>query len=236
VTKELTSTQAYSGHRKRLRQKFLNGGSGALADYELLELILSFAIPRKDTKPPAKQLLARHGSLAGVFQQTHRDLLNVEGIGANGATLLQLVREVWVRALEEDIENGKIISSPEDVVDYLRMSMGFRDRECVLVFCLNAANTLVHQEIIGEGTVNHAPVYPREVARMALLHGATAIILVHNHPGGQCTPSSEDLQMTRHISEVLGKLGVNLHDHLIVTSSQVYSITAGCMVTACNVG
>ncbi|MBN2432204.1 MAG: DNA repair protein RadC, partial [Acidobacteria bacterium] len=226
IAPETTSHPA-DGHRRRLRERFRRRGGQALADYELLELLLSFAIPRRDTKPLAHDLLHQAGCLSHLFRQGTLEWEQVTGFGAACGVLMELVRELWRRALEASVEPGRRISSPEDVAAYLQAVLGTRVRESVMLLCLNAANTLIHQEIVAEGTINHAPVYPREVARLALLRGATAVILVHNHPGGQCSPSPEDLQLTRHLADVLGNLGIQLHDHLVVTDRQVYSITAG---------
>jgi len=226
-----TRSLSATGHRQRLRERFRQRGGQALADYELLELLLSFAIPRRDTKPLARELLRQAGSLAQLFRQSVAEWEQVPGVGPGCGILMELVRDLWRRALEATVEPGRRISSPEDVAEFLQAALGTRDRESVMLLCLNAANALIHQEIVAEGTVNHAPVYPREVARLALQRGATAVILVHNHPGGQCSPSPEDLQLTRHLADVLGNLGIQLHDHLVVTDRQVYSITAGRLIS-----
>jgi len=215
------------GHRTRLRERFLAGGPGALADYELLELLLQFAVPRKDTKPTARELLRRRGTLAGVFLQPRGETTDIPGLGPASRLLLALVRAVMTRALAVELQSGCRISAPEDVADFVRLELGPQPRECVLAIFLNAGNELVHHNRLAEGTVNQAPVYPREVARLALLHGATGVILAHNHPGGQCAPSRDDLELTRTLGDALAKLDVRLLDHLIVTSGAVYSITAG---------
>jgi DNA repair protein RadC len=212
------------GHRRRLRRRFDAAGRQALADHELLELLLAYAIPRRDTKPPARELLNRFGSLAGVLFQPPERLREVPGVGESSATLFRLVRELFTRLLESDVDSGRRISAPEDVADYVRLALGPEPRECVMILCLNAANRLVHRTVVSEGTVNQAPVYTREVARLALLHGAVALILIHNHPSGQALPSSEDLALTRQLTDALAKLDIRLHDHLIVTPSSVYSI------------
>lgn len=234
-TEKITNPE-HAGHRRRLRERFLRSGRAALADYELLELLLSFGVVRKDTKPPARELLNRFGTLAAVLRQPGHLLAEVPGIGPTGVALLLLVREIMTRSLEVEVESSRKICSPADVSDYVRLAIGPNQNECVLVLCLNSANRLIHKAVITEGTVNQAPVYPREVARLALLHGATAVILVHNHPGGQCRPSAEDLDLTRHLTEALVKLDIQLHDHLIVTPGQVYSITAGRVIDQSHAG
>ncbi|HQF87781.1 MAG TPA: DNA repair protein RadC [Acidobacteriota bacterium] len=220
-------TGGRDGHRVRLRERFLAGGPAALADYELLELLLQFAVPRKDTKPTARELLRRCGTLAGVFLQPRSGTADIAGLGPSSRLLLALVRAVMTRALAVELQSGCRISAPEDVADFVRLELGPQPRECVLAIFLNAGNELVHLDRLAEGTVNQAPVYPREVARLALLHGATGVILAHNHPGGQCVPSRDDLDLTRTLGDALAKLDVHLLDHLIVTPAGVYSITAG---------
>ena len=220
-----------AGHRGRLRDRFLKGGRQSLSDHELLELLLTYAIPRRDVKPAAKALLLQHGSLAAVLLQSPETLRSAGGLGPRSAALILLTRELMARSLELEAHSGLKISCPEDVADLVRLELGPEPRECLLLLCLNTANQLIRQVRLARGTVNQAPVYPREVVQAALDHGATAVILVHNHPGGQCAPSREDLEITRSLSETLGKLDIRLHDHLIVTSASVYSIMGGREVT-----
>lgn len=215
------------GHRSRLRKRFLLGGRAAMEDWELLELLLTYAVPRQDVGPLARGLLKRFGNLATLVHQSPDRILEVPGVGASGATLVTLLQELLVRVLSQRIRPGVKISSPEDVADYLRLALGFCQREKVLLLCLSSANRLIRCSCLVEGTVNQAPVYPREVAREALSSGATAVILVHNHPGGQCWPSAEDLELTRRMAESLQRVDVRLHDHLLVAGGQVYSIMAG---------
>ena len=222
--------QGADGHRHRLRERLLAGGRQATADYELLELLLAYAIPRKDTKPLARDLLVRFATLAGVLLQDPERVREVPGLGELSIALFRLVRELLARMLEAEVDAGLRISSPEDVADYVRLRLGPEPRECVLALCLNSANRLVHRTIVAEGTVNQSPVYTREVARLALLHGATALILIHNHPSGQPWPSEEDRAMTRQLADALARLDIRLHDHLIVTPSTVYSIMTGRMI------
>ena len=222
--------QYCDGHRQRLRERLLAGGRPAMADYELLELLLAYAIPRKDTKPLARDLLARFATIASVLLQDPERLREAPGLGESTVAFLRLVRELLARMLEAEVDSGIRISSPEDVADYVRLRLGPEPRECVLALCLNSANRLVHRTVIAEGTVNQSPVYPREVARLALLHGATALILIHNHPSGQPLPSDEDKAMTRQLADALAKLDIRLHDHLIATPSSVYSIMTSRMI------
>jgi len=216
-----------TGHRKRLRQRFISSGPPALLDYEVLELLLTYSIPRKDVKPVAKKLLKKFSSLNGLLKQDVSRLCEIKGIGINSAMLIVLVREIMARCLASSVKEGRKLSSPEEAVNYVKVALGMEAREAVYLICLNSANKVVHRSIISKGTVNQAPVYPREIAKVALIHGATAVILVHNHPGGQCSPSNDDIELTTRIKDALSKLDIRLHDHLIVTAEQVYSIAAG---------
>ncbi|MCL6583519.1 MAG: DNA repair protein RadC [bacterium] len=220
-------SDSHIGHRARLRERFLKNGRSSLADYELLELLLSYAIPRKDTKLIAKELIATFGNFAAVFDQPAEKLQTLSGIGPSVATFLISIRAVMTRYLEQKAERADAISSPEDVADFVRLAIGASQRECLMVLCLNAANRLVHHEILVEGTVDQAPVYPREIFRPALLHNATAMILVHNHPSGRAIPSEQDQYMTQRIDSLASEFNIVLHDHLIVCPSQAYSIKTG---------
>lgn len=218
---------ASHGHRDRLRRRFFRAGRDALTDHELLELLLTYSIPRKDTQPTAVDLASRFGGLSGVLVQPAERLMAVGGVGESTAVLIALARSLVMRSMEGELESGSHIAAPEDVEAYVRLALGCEPRECVLILCLNASNRLVRHAVIAEGTVNQAPVYPREVAKLALESGATAVILVHNHPGGQCRPSSDDLDLTERLRDMLVRLDIHLHDHLIVTAGGVWSIVSG---------
>ena len=215
------------GHRQRLRERFLNAGRNALADYELLELLLSYSIPRRDTKPMAKALLQKFESLFNVFQQSHEQLMGIKGIGLQTATFLQVVQACLTRSMETEVEQQTAIAGPDDIFTFIRLQLGRRFQECLYVFYLNEARHIVHHEEVATGTVDRAPVYPREIMKPALMYNATAIILVHNHPDGQPVPSEKDFQMTKRIKEIAEPLGIKLIDHMIVTKLQAYSIKTG---------
>jgi DNA repair protein RadC len=216
-----------AGHRSRLRERFLKSGRTAFADYELLEMILAYAIPRKDTKLIAKNLISTFGTFAAVFDQPAEKLQAIPGIGPSGAVFLLSIRAIMTRYLEQQAERAKAISSPEDVADFVRLAIGANQRECLMLLCLNAANRLIHHVILVEGTVDQAPVYPREILKPALIHNATAIILVHNHPSGRAVPSEQDYNMTDKITTLASEFNIALHDHLIVCPSQAFSIKIG---------
>jgi len=226
----MTTAEQYTnpaGHRERLRKRFLQAGRGALADYELLELLLTYAMLRVNTKPLAKALLHRFGTFVNVLQQPYERLMEIKGIGPKTATFIQVVQASLTRSMEADVEQQLSISGPEDIFAFVRLHLGPRSHECVYAFYLNNSRHVVHQAEVGMGTVDRTPLYPREILKPALVHNATGIILVHNHPEGQPVPSEHDLEMTTRLEEVAAHLGIRLLDHLIVTRLQAYSIKKG---------
>ncbi|MEQ1952510.1 RadC family protein [Mesorhizobium yinganensis] len=206
----------HAGHRDRLRQRFREAGSGALADYELLELLLFRSIPRADTKARAKALLKRFGSLAEVLGAPEHLLREVEDIGEGAALDLKVVAAAAQRMARGEIKGREILSSWTQVIDYCRAAMAFEDREQFRILFLDKKNALIADEVQQTGTVDHTPVYPREVVRRALELSATAVILVHNHPSGDPTPSRADIDMTKTIIASAKPLGISVHDHIII--------------------
>jgi DNA repair protein RadC len=205
----------YSGHRQRLRERFLKGGSEALPDYELLELILFRANPRQDVKPLAKALLEHFGGLAEVITADAQRLAEFSGLKEAGIVELKIVHATAARLLR-DVATRTAISSGSALLDYCRAKMGFESREQFRVLYLDVKNQIVDDRVLGHGTIDHAPVYPREVAATALKLGAAAVILVHNHPSGDPRPSSADVEMTREIIRALQPLSIVVHDHLVI--------------------
>jgi DNA repair protein RadC len=206
----------YHGHRARLRQRFLLGGAGALQDYELLELLLTFAIPYSDVKPLAKSLIAHFGSFTRVFDATPEALAEVPGIREYSAVLIRLVKACAESYLKEGVLDRQKISSLSTLVDYCRTSMGGLADEQFRVLFLNSQNEIIAEELVQEGTVNQTVVYPRKVLELALKHKATGLILVHNHPSGNLTPSAADLDLTRSLVKASRALNLTVHDHLII--------------------
>ena len=204
------------GHRRRLRRRLLEVGDQALADYELLELLLTQALPRRDVKPIAKRLLKRFGSFARVISAETRELDAVDGMGEAAVAALKTVRAAAIRLTREEAMERPILSSWQKVLDYCRASMAFAKREEFRLLFLDRKNRLIADEVQNRGTVDHAPVYPREVVRRALDLGASALIMVHNHPSGDPTPSRSDIEMTREVREAAEKLGIALHDHIVI--------------------
>jgi DNA repair protein RadC len=205
-----------AGHRERLRERFLQGGADALPDYELLELLLFRAIPRRDVKPIAKILLQRFGSFAEVIAAPAARLKEVDFVGDSVVVELKIVEAAALRLSRESMCTRLTLGSFAQVLDYCRSAMAFLETEEFRVLFLDKKNKLLADEVQGRGTVDHTPVYPREIVRRALELNASAVILVHNHPSGDPTPSQADVMMTQTIVSVARPLGVNVHDHLII--------------------
>ncbi len=216
----------YAGHRERLRERAMAGGLPALPDYEVLELLLFRSVPRGDVKPLAKQLLARFGSLGAVLGATAEDLRTVAGVGDAVALDLKLLHEAGLRTARVQVVRRPVISSWAALLAYVKTALAHEAREQFRVLFLDKKNQLIADEIMNRGTVDHAPVYPREVVRRALELSASAVILVHNHPSGDPTPSSADVDMTRQIVDAARPLRITIHDHLVVGRDGVASFKA----------
>jgi DNA repair protein RadC len=206
----------YLGHRERLRARFREAGPEALADYELLELVLFRAIPQRDVKPLAKALLQKFGSFAEAIAAPPARLREVRGVGDTVVTELKVVHAAAGRLLRGEVKGREVLSSWSAVLDYCRAAQGFAETEEFRILVLDKRNKLIADEVQQKGTVDHTPIYPREVVKRALELSATAIILVHNHPSGDPTPSRADIDMTKAIVEVAKPLGIAVHDHIIV--------------------
>jgi DNA repair protein RadC len=216
MTKEEEGAPHYLGHRERLRDRFRKGGADALAEYELIELILFRALPRRDVKPLAKSLVTRFGSFAEVVSARPERLREIEGLGEAAIIELKIIEAAAKRLAKSSIEKRLSLSSFTAVVDYCRTAMAFLDHEEFRVLFLDKKNHWIAEEVQGIGTIDHAPVYPREVIRRALELSASAIILVHNHPSGDPQPSTDDIHLTHQIIAVGKPLKVVVHDHLII--------------------
>ncbi len=206
------------GHRERLRDRFMEGGAGAIPDYELLELLLFRSIRRGDTKPLAKALIARFGSFAEVISAPVERLQEVTGVGIAVAVELKIVQASALRLAKGEVRNRPVLGSWNAIIDYCRSAMAFEEREQFRLLFLDKKNQLIKDEVQQEGTVDHTPVYTREVMKRALELelAASAIILVHNHPSGDPTPSIADVDMTKKIVSAADKLGILVHDHIII--------------------
>ncbi|QWR78186.1 RadC family protein [Candidatus Magnetomonas plexicatena] len=225
--KDKTSTNntqpGHIGHRKRLRQRYIKAGIGSLADYEALELLLTYTRSQRDVKPEAKKLIKTFGNLAEVLDSTIDQLLEIEGIGIQSAVLIKLVKDLSTKYLNEKQIYRKTINTPLDVVDYLRTKLGAYKKEAAMTLFLNSQNKIVAEEIISEGTVNYVYVHFRNIFEIALKYNSTAIIYVHNHPEGKIEPSDDDIRHTQHLVETAKTLTIEIHDHIIVNRYAYFS-------------
>jgi DNA repair protein RadC len=206
----------YWGHRDRLRKRFREGGSGAVTDYELVELILFRAIPRRDVKPLAKEILAMFGSFAEAITAPPERLMEINGVTDAVVTEIKVVLAAALRTSQSEVRKRPVLAAMSTVLSYLRSAMAFEDREQFRILFLDRRNKLIADEVQTRGTIDHTPVYTREVMKRALELSASAIILAHNHPSGDPTPSKADVDMTKQIVDVATKLGVVVHDHIIL--------------------
>ncbi len=206
----------FHGHRQRLRKRFMEGGETALADYELLELLLFRAIPRRDVKPLAKALVARFGSFAEALAARPERLAEIADLSDTAIIEIKIVEAAAKRLARGTLQKRTVLTSFMEVMDYCRTAMAYADREEFRILFLDKRNALIADEVQGVGTVDHTPVYPREVVRRALELGASAMILAHNHPSGDPTPSGADIRMTKDIIAIAQPFSIAVHDHLIV--------------------
>lgn len=213
----------YVNHRERLRERFQRAGVDGMQDYELLELLLTYAVPRKDVKPIAKDLIKRFGGLSGVLDAGQEELEEVTGLGSISATLIRLVKELCSTYLAERMKQKEVISSPKVVVDFARSKLSGLPREVFMVVYLNVKNEVIDFEVLIEGTVDSVAIYPRRIIEAALSHHATGLILVHNHPSGHPEPSEEDKQITRAITEAARTLDIKILDHIVVGKDGYFS-------------
>jgi len=216
----------YTGHRKRLRERFVKSEGRGMADYEILEMLLFSSHPRGDVKPLAKELILKFGNLAKVLAATPEELAKIKGTSFAAISSIKLVREAAIRMLGHEVAEKPIMQSWEAVLDYCRAVMGHNKTEQFRIFFLDKKNKLIADELQQKGTVDHTPVYPREVVKRALELGASSLILIHNHPSGDPTPSKADIEMTSQIKRAATALGISLHDHIIIGSKDHYSFAS----------
>jgi len=220
-----TQTATYIGHRQRIKDKYQKSGIDGWLDYEVLELALSYAIARKDTKPIAKELMARFKTINGVLDADSKELHTVSGISEHTTLFLKLLKDIAVLYLKNDLHNKDLLSSPELVFDYLKASLkGCVDEEIKALF-LNGRNQLIEIEALQTGTVNKSAIYPRKIVERALYHHAVGVIIAHNHPAGTLTPSKEDCAVTKAIKDALKTVDINLLDHIIVGGNSYFSFS-----------
>jgi len=210
------SAPHFHGHRQRLRDRFTDAGEAALADYEMLELLLFRAIARRDVKPLAKALITRFGSFAETVAARPERLREIDGLSEAAIVEIKIVEAAAKRLARGALQKRPVLSSFMEVLDYCRTAMAFAEREEFRILFLDKRNALIADEVQGVGTIDHTPVYPREIVRRALELGSSALILAHNHPSGDPTPSAADIRMTKDIAVIAQPFGITVHDHLIV--------------------
>lgn len=215
-----------SGHRARLRQRLVGTGEEALLDHEIIEYLLALAIPRRDTKPLAKQLIAEFGGVNAVLTAPPEALRRVAGMGDTSVAAIKIAHAAAIRLLRADVSTRPVLASWQALLDYLYADMAHLTIERVRLLHLNTRNILIRDEVISDGSIDEAAVHVREVVKRAIDLGSAAIILVHNHPGGDPKPSRADIDLTRRISEAAKRLGIALHDHLIIGSEGHVSLRA----------
>jgi DNA repair protein RadC len=211
------------GHRERLRKKYASSGVNSLHDYEIVELLLTYAIPQKDVKPLAKDLMNRFNNFAGIIDAPLNELVKVKGIAENSAILFKLIKDISSEYLADKMKVQDPLTSPEAVINFARMKLVGREDEAFMIIYLNVKNYVSKFEIINEGTIDETVVYPRNIIKKTLANNATGIIVVHNHPSGICTPSESDKKLTKSLKSALDAVNIRLVDHLIVGKAGYFS-------------
>ncbi len=213
-----SNQETTKGHRERLRKKFMRAGINAFNDYEIIELLLTFTIARKNVKPIAKALIDKFGGIRGIFDADLNELVATDGIGKYTAVFIKFVKESASVYLKEQIKKKNILSSVKDVLNYCNYALSGAKKEKFQVIYLSSRNEIIDDEILYEGTVDQSAVYPRELVKNALKHNATALIFVHNHPSGDPTPSDADRKLTENLRKAVTSINISVHDHIIIGS------------------
>ena len=220
------SKPSYIGHRERIRNKFVSAGLDSFLDHETLELLLTYTISRKDTKPIAWALLKKFGSLSAVLDAEPSQLITIPGIGPRSAQFLKLIRGVFKRYSLEEVKEKVSIRTPQQVLEYCKASLAGKKEECLEVIYLSVRNTVMSTQVVASGLIDRVAVSPRKIVECALLAKASAFILVHNHPSGDATPSQEDIDLTQDVIRAAALFGISVHDHIIVGKGTHYSLKA----------
>ena len=213
----------HEGHRKRLRERFIKTGLDGFHDYEFIELLLTYAIPQRDVKPIAKELLRRFGGIKGIFDASREDLASVNGIGERTAILIKLLKEGSTLYLKTRVKHKEVLSSLQDVLNFCHHALSGSKNEKFMTIYLTTKNELIEAEVLEEGTINQTAVYPRKVIEGALRHNASALIFVHNHPSGDPTPSQTDRQLTGALEKAALTMDITVHDHIIIGKNTHFS-------------
>lgn len=226
----MTNKEHYIGHRQRLKTRLIDGFANSFADYELLEILLFYAIPRRDVKPLAKQILAEFGDIANLINCNEEKLFTIEGMNSNIYILLLVIQEIINRKLKDKIIQQNIINSWAALLDYLKFALGDLKIEQFRVLFLNKRNVLISDEVMSSGTIDQTAVYPREIIKRALFHEAGAIILVHNHPSGNSKPSKMDVELTNKLAQACSTFNITIHDHVIISRNEYYSFKSNMLL------
>lgn len=227
----MSDTPHYINHRKRLRERFQKTAAEGMHDYELLELLLTFSIPRRDVKPVAKKLISTFGSLPGVLDADQKELEKLSGVGSMSASLIRLVKELYTTYLAENMKKQDALSSPQAVINFSRVKLSGLSNEAFMVIYLNVKNEVIDYALLQEGTLDNVAVYPRRIVETALSHHASGVILVHNHPSGNPMPSKEDKLLTQDIVDAALALDIRVLDHLIVGRNGYFSFMENNLLT-----
>ena len=217
---------SYFGHRERIREKFAAAGLDSFLDHEILELLLTYAVPRRDTKPLAWALIKKFGTLAAVFDADENQLTQVDGIGTGAARFLRLIRAVFKKYSLDEVKETVSIRTPQQVLEYCKASLAGKKEECLEIIYLSVRNTVMSTQVVASGLIDRVAVSPRKIVECALAAKASAIILVHNHPSGDATPSQEDISLTQDVIQAAALFGILVHDHIIVGKGSHYSLKA----------
>lgn len=217
---------SYLGHRQRIREKFAAGGLDHFLDHETLELLLTYCIARRDTKPTAWALVRRFGSLAAVLDASVEELCRIDGMGVQSAQFLKLIRAVFKKYSLEEVKQKITVRTPEQVLEYCKASRAGNADECLELIFLSVRNTIIGTEVVSQGSLDRVSVSPRKIVERALAAKAAALILVHNHPSGDPTPSMEDVVLTKEVARAAALLGITVHDHIIIGKGAHYSLKA----------
>ena len=214
------ATPEHTNHRKRMRARIEEHGTATLVDYELLEVLLYAVIPRRDTKPIAKALLQRFKSFRQILIADITKLTEIDGIGRDSAIFIKTLAEVYTRISKEEVfDDSPVLRSWDSVINFLNLEIGHSETEAFIALFLNSNNALIHSEILAKGTVNRVAIFPREIVKTALTHNAVSVIIAHNHPSGDLTPSQQDIKMTHAIQDALKTIDIKLHDHVIISKT-----------------
>ena len=219
----MSNNSKYAGHRKRLRSRFLKSGLDGLQDYEQVELLLTYTVLVKDVKPLSKLLVKRFKNISGLLDATPEELMDVNGVGDSSAVLIKLTRSLLTKYSEEKMISSDVLNSPEKVYDFSKLKIGSNKNESLLAIFLDTKNKVLSCEIVSEGSIDSVAVYPRKIIELALNYNASGLIIVHNHPSGDTSPSTSDHELTNELKSISESMDIRLLDHIIVSKSSYYS-------------